>query len=544
MTHSEKTVNDILAVNPILDIERDLRKGVVIRRFVPWLATEVPMPWLLCLYPFATVRPMRFFHEDALEPLIALLSENPQWALGELENHSVDITHAIETITTHSESWNWEGKLSLSTAADYASFEQVWHPEYQRYAEHALNHLINIPLALLGRTKRKDYVHQALSNRVARLADAGMASLTRGFNSTIRNAIAHGAVRFTHFGVLYQDTKEQVELYPEGFVRDFDELVRSSHTLVVGLLLFVLSNWWRISDLSRLPLGFLFLAAWGAGTHREFAIRRFIPSDLPDQRSQINIVCETRLVSRMFHQFATLHLAKTLEDLGGPRFDRAAISVHCRREVPSSMFIDLAHLRRCRSEHLPAEELAKVVEGSLLWHDANRYIQKLLRFRLTIQTLWVRVRQGLFEEWRKQGFLVARYLYEMRSVSNRSAESLRRLQGKAVLRDGVTPTYRDVQGVALHAIRHLRRQRVKGSGVSSHWWFRRRPSHVWLFVYQNDEIDRRLLERLVNNEGVLVEAEWKSRWSRSKFTLIQEPDEVIGRIKLRYSARLQSQSIA
>jgi hypothetical protein len=225
------TVEAVLSSNPVLDAERERRRGLVKRRFCEWMNGEEHPDWQLALYPFSATRPLRYLLDSELSGLIDFFSTDINATLQSLENHGLGITHAVDTVMTRSASWQHEDPIELRAAEDYAAFEQVWHPEYQRYAEHAFNHLIKIPLELLGRSARKDYVSQALALRVERLrAEAVFTAVTAGFQSTVRNSIAHGSATFTQFGVQYSDTKSRIELYPDARLQGTSTLWSSQCT--------------------------------------------------------------------------------------------------------------------------------------------------------------------------------------------------------------------------------------------------------------------------------------------------------------------------
>jgi hypothetical protein len=124
--------------------------------------------------------------------------------------------------------------------------------------------------------------------------------------------------------------------------------------------------------------------------------------------------------------------------------------------------------------------------------------------------------------------------YTMRSIKNLSVESLRRVEGKAVLNDHVEVNLRDIRAIALHALKRLRRNRVPGVKITGHSWIRRKPVHVWLTLFAHDDLTRRLGDRNSQHNPALVRAEWKRQPTQSGYTFISDPDETIGRVRIRY----------
>jgi len=107
-----------------------------------------------------------------------------------------------------------EATISLESPDDISRFEKVWHPSYQRISEHVFNHLINIPLFILGRKHRKDYLSLSLSNRTKTLLELFSSKSCVGYDSVVRNAISHGGLNFSLVRLYTQINVILLNFYP------------------------------------------------------------------------------------------------------------------------------------------------------------------------------------------------------------------------------------------------------------------------------------------------------------------------------------------
>ena len=97
-----------------------------------------------------------------------------------------------------------ESVITLDSPRNIGDFESLWHPNYQLICEHVFNHLINVPLYIIGKKKGKDYLSLTLANRVQRLKENRFSrSYYSGFNAIVRNAISHGSVEFLSRTIKY-----------------------------------------------------------------------------------------------------------------------------------------------------------------------------------------------------------------------------------------------------------------------------------------------------------------------------------------------------
>ena len=189
--------------HPFFRAEAQINREKVAWTFNRWLNVEMCPDFALSLTPFATQRPFCYIDWNTLVCCLSLLEQDISQALTTMAVQSQPITHAIQSLFRSGTSWSKEGPLSTSDPSALLLFEQVWHPEYQRYTEHIYNNLIRLPLEILSQKKGKDYQSPTLANRVKILKDNGLGGLTQGYNSIVRNAISHGSVIYDELQICY-----------------------------------------------------------------------------------------------------------------------------------------------------------------------------------------------------------------------------------------------------------------------------------------------------------------------------------------------------
>ena len=144
--------------NPLHKLESRARLSCVKQRFGTYLVdNSIPEDFVLALYPFAATRPLCFFSSAALGDALRLFEQDSTLTLTSMQVYAQQISHGLSSILRKGTSWKDDLNPALKTPSDLIQFEQIWHPEYQRYSEHIFNNLLRLPLEILGRHAGKDY---------------------------------------------------------------------------------------------------------------------------------------------------------------------------------------------------------------------------------------------------------------------------------------------------------------------------------------------------------------------------------------------------
>jgi hypothetical protein len=145
-----KPLNEIFESHLISEAQRPLRKSQIIDAFSGYVDENSFNKWYLGLYRFATTKPLSFLEWATVNEALAFFDQHPTSTIDGVTALQRELSHAIFAALRPGASWGREGKLSLDRPDQMAEFESTWHPEYQRYCEHIFNHLIQLPLYVIG----------------------------------------------------------------------------------------------------------------------------------------------------------------------------------------------------------------------------------------------------------------------------------------------------------------------------------------------------------------------------------------------------------
>ena len=318
---------------------------------------------VLSLYPFCSVTPLRYTNDAATEALLTFLEVDSGQTLDALASVDVQLSHAVRSLLRPGASWGREDDMAVDKPDKLLEFDQVWHPEYQRYCEHVFNHLIKVPLGVLGIRKAKDYHAPKLSVRVGLLAQNNLGSLTHGFDSTIRNAIAHGTTLYTDHSIIYVDSHARKEVWASNFSQYFDPLVASCHTFVVAILLFICRNEQRIRQhgFNKLPFGLRYLLVRGISSHDGFDVRDAVESEVGGY-PQVSIYAQSTTRSRAIHLLESLSTAVAAQEFGGTDYARILVFIDPGEGVPAVATLDTRMFSELRRDGWSEDRISAVFE--------------------------------------------------------------------------------------------------------------------------------------------------------------------------------------
>lgn len=525
------SLRETLRSNPLIGHELALRRPKIANRFGWIIDQAIEGSWTTMLYPFAVQRPLSFSDDRQIRDVWALLSARVDDLFEILKQSDRQLTHAISSILTPSPSWANDRSVSLGTGAikEYADFEQLWHPEYSRYCEHGFNHLVDLLVAIIGIRKNKDYRSLALANRIGILRNEGFGSLCLGYNSTVRNAVAHGNVEFLDNGIKYIDRHATTELSPFQFLELFDELVASCNSIIIGLIAALICSWDQLARQSfiPMPLGLRMLGVQNERCHRHFIPQRLIRSTRAGS-SQVLAMVRATHPDRDWLRWECLRMATDLWDLGGRDYERLSISIDCRKPVPPSFFINNVRL----GEFLAGDDsFDGVIENDLLWYP-NRTSLRTMGMRLFAAVAKEEFSQVTQRVRTEMGSVAS--MYEIRNVLEKSSEVDRRLEAVIVLTSAPEGFDKDMlRQIAVHAARRLSRRRIRLDGFDGKMGWRRRPEYIWIRCLGRDGSLRRLNGPQLKSRNILFLVEW-IRSTKKASILVKNPTDIVGKARIMW----------
>lgn len=539
------SLNHIFRNHQLCSLQKKVRKRAILYVFQRWIKEDNFEDFHLALYKFATIRPLKYFDSDAIEVALELFDNHPKETFDSLFELNREITHATMSITREGSSWNQEQRLSLQDPKDMNKFERIWHPEYQRYSEHIFNHLINIPLKILGKLHGKNYLQLTLKNRIDTLKKNNFKELTKGFNSIIRNAISHGSCSFEMFSINYEDLKTNIVLAAFEFSKLFDSLINVCHSILIAIIIFLCKHKTELikKNISLLPLGLRFLIIDGIASHQDFKLTAMIESIIHYNKKQLNIHCSTTTLSRRAHIFETLNIVWNTINLGGQVYERFGVSIDCGKTISSSLFLNGSKLRDAIKRDLTLNECSKnILETSLLWFDTSKFMERFYIWK-NIFSLQLQIfKKDIVNQWKEMGRKIYSSRYIIRHIENKSTESIRRIEAHVILTDRDTTEERSINGIIRHIIKKLKKHRVKTIGFGEEGSFKRRPSHIWIKLFAHDDRIRTLSSSVWADRNLILNAEWISKWKKIEAVLVKKADRIYRKIHIQYNPEIIEES--
>ena len=533
-TASMDTLAELLESNVGSDAQAELNRRAVSLRLGTYLKNADPF-WYRVLFPFVDEAPWRFWEEGAVRLALELLEQEPPRSREALNAWQAELASGLDALFLGSAPARDEEGLSLGVA-DMVRLGTIYHPEYLRYVEHVFGNLLVVYWAAI----RKGAVRAKFDLRsgAEQMSRAGHEVLTRGYDERVRNAIAHGQIRYRGFDVQYGPAVANYVLEPRKLISKFDELVRTCNALVLAIILFLARN--PSSGQVNLPARLLTLFGAGAIDQKLASISGSFESE-PSALSgrQLHVALRAHFHSRMILMYQCAKLAYHLIQLGATSFKRFLFEIDYGKEIKGLVIIDADVLRELLDTDAPATELRKAFpETQLLWFDEGKVRRTIRLYGASVSAAMQLLRDNRAGALVASGFRTAHSGFRIRQIKNVSAGWRGRVDVTAVLRDPNDAANRD----ALHAITKeilgvaLKRWiRTRMGGIGQGWGWPRRPKQVFIKLYRNDGPLRWLSSGGWVGGNIVLTAEYIHPISwRYKYVFVDRPEETWSGIRFRY----------
>ncbi|CAM4404601.1 hypothetical protein [Flavobacterium terrigena] len=189
-------------------------------------------------------------------------------------------------------------------------------------------------------------------------------NLTKNYNNTLRNSIAHGGVTFESSRIKFKDKKETQEYYSWDFINKFDDLVDISNAIVLAYkkILFQyldVLNGYNIS----IPSSIMEIELRFKTSHYGWEIIHSYDNTI-SKGNQYNILIKTTLNSRKFMNFSAAYTAITLEKLLPKKYNNVFFQIKTKYKMPCWQSVDLEKLR----EFYKGEKV-NITEGTMFFDE-------------------------------------------------------------------------------------------------------------------------------------------------------------------------------
>jgi hypothetical protein len=516
-----------------------MRQRRVEARFGEWLGSDSSPLASLGLSVFVGQEPLAYINDDVIRTTLPLLEQDFTTTLNVLREYDLPLTHAINSLLREGSSWGQEHRLEVRSPIRLLEFEQIWHAEYQRYAEHIFNHLIRVPLGVLGTLRKKDYAGPRLAVRIDVLKQNKLDVLARGLDPVVRNAISHGTTIFGTDAIRYVDAKTSKDLSPSAFGTLFDDLVETCHGLVAAVLIWAVRHWPEVAKAGTqmLPGGIRRVLMQGFIEHPGLRITSVIEADFPVQLSQVNVFCTSSTRARTTHLVEAVWIAAAMVSFGASSTEWILVHVECGAGVPSLVTLKVKTVQRLLDEGF-SEELAKeAVQGSFLWHDTSALRQRIWTYTTAARLVWERMKEETVSEWRERGLEVWSSRYKVKQVKH----GRRRIDVELALTTREAVTKHLIRGVLQHATRKLRRTLIPANAETG-LRVPLPPLYVCFRIHARNRTTRSLGLDGWRDVNTLAQGEWRARRRRKQHPLwVKLPDEHVGGLLIRYNPNLTLQ---
>lgn len=519
----------------------EVRRREVATMFGSWV--DATNDFVLALFPFCTTRPLRYFDVTVFEKALDFFETDAETTFEAMGDVGRELSRGIQALMRPGPSWSCEDTLRLDGPRDAVAFETILHPEYLRYSEQVYSNLLALVLRVFEisvhktKGKAKKYRQQTLANQVKHLAENNLCGLTRGFNATVRNAIAHGGTFFRPTDIHYQGDstgkKPPVDLQPHQFGDLLDALVDTCSGIVAALMAFVcratLRQKYAVSDL---PLGIRFMAINGCASYPGFEVADAIEREIQAGK-QLDVAFKTSRSHLIFHLHEGYALAAVAQQIGGEHYARFAVGVDSGELADSTVIVDGPLLKKARTTK-DVLTMLEACEGSPLWFDHGflsstaSYVGSVGRIIASISMEAGRQHDSA------DGWLTRRTRFDVRDVREGGGSFFRGAKAEVVLRSGIGPTtYSLVRQVAQDAVNTVRRRLVQRDSNRGPRGIALPPERVFVKIHPHDARLRDLRKRGIP-DGVLAFAEWDTSLRRLPQGWLSKPDEIVDGLRIRY----------
>jgi len=128
--------------------------------------------------------------------------------------------------------------------------------------------------------------------------------------------------------------------------------------------------------------------------------------------------------------------------------------------------------------------------------------------------------------------------YSILETLNRSTEAVRQVEAHIILHEKGAGTDELLQDIVRHAIRRLRRHKVRRTDLYGEKGQARRPDYIRIRLYAQERRIRTLMSCGWKDKNLVLIAEWISSSRKIQPFYTQEADTVLGHIRIKYNPSL------
>ena len=537
-----KTINGLFENQSFYKPFTEQKKNKILHDFSKWISKKDFSDLHLSLFRFADGETFEYFYDSIIDQYLSLLNKNPQTSIKIIIDFKTEISQAIFSMLRSEYNKHLDDSIELISPMDFIKFDNLWQPEYIRYCEQIFNHLIQIPLGILGEDKSKQYSLQTLSERVKTLNDLGFCEMTRGFDSIVRNGYSHGHINFGFDEVSYFDKHRSKVLSSNEFSEMLDNLVDNCHSAVAALLIFVCNNrniFIKNENLSMLPLGLRHLIIDGISSNFKSSLISSYEIGLGNEQKQINLDCYVHLLNRNNQLFEALYFCWNICKYNGKEYAKIVVTIHSSAPLSSLLVVDGNELYDSIVNRKPIENLPKIILSELFWYKERKFTTKAFNFTKIFLALLDNEKKELINSVHDFGFIYFGQYYSIIQIENSSPSKMRRITAHVVLKDITGEINSEfLTQIITVVIKKLKGKLVKKKGRFGEKglpWF---PFFITVKLYSNKMRLRKLKSLTFNDCELLSISEWCRNWNKLQPFYTKKTNCITKSIRVRFNDKL------
>ena len=533
------TLREFLQRDPLGDLEREVRDRRTRQAFSEFLEAPHDRSWSSGLSLFVENAPYHFWDFSTVSEALDLLEQNRSLANDCIASLQGKLAVAFDNLFRPSAAFSSEADSFGDDSPGFVVTSTVFQPEYLRLVE-----FVFAPFAFLMRAAARGKPIPSglkLVDACSNLVKDGHACLVAGYDSGIRNALAHGQVHYGGLEIHFTpDRKPPFSLRPSEFVEYFDSLWRTSTSLAVAFVLYVcraLGAKHSEGLRKSLPDSLVGRVAVRRYESRSLKLISILQSNAPLAGRQLHVSLQTTSPDKTEVLKSAARVAMGLVDFGCTGYDRFAILVHCGFPSPSLVALRPADIETVVDERATPENVPRLFEKNpLLWHVETR-IRRSVRTGLGVVRGILDAVDTHLADSTTETLRWSRSYY-IRNVETVDSGGLRTVKVHVVLRhNGNTLSPDFLTDVACRVARRYSWQ--ASSKVLRHMLMtgapRWRPDRVGIRVYREDGPLRWLGSQGWASGNLAAVAEWiRSPGVTPGF--VMDPECVQEGIRLRFSS--------
>jgi hypothetical protein len=526
-------ISDLLGPDPLALFEHEVSIDRILARLRGLLPEDIDRREALALRAFVEESLLSYWDDATVKEVLDCLEQDISRTFAAIDHRSDSIHRGLENLHRESPTKGLQDAYDHGRARELLILANFFLPEYLHLVEHVLGNLT--PVIWSVRKNGGVEGKFVLKNAIGFFESHGPRVLAVGYDDRVRNAIAHGKVRFTGFDIEF-GSEHPSRLSSLDFLRIFDDLTRTCVGLGLAIQLFWLKNRHRANQLRNPPLSLITLAAAGAITRDGLRFLGCIESTslLGGRQLHAALSIDTKSGSQMLLE--SCRVARELVDRGATGFDRFLFEVDSGGGISSLVIILPKVLKTLLDENAHETRLTEILpDTQLLWYKEQRFITSLRVWSKIIKAGLRKVGRDVLEEWHRHGLFRAKGRYVVREVRNLSGGGIARVEVRAQL---LHPDYSEdrnlVNAILKDLVRLGRRRLVRSrSGfLDKGIPWPKRPSYVFVYLFRRDGPSR-WLQRDGWIGGNLV-AVGEQVWGSREHILVKKPQAELGKIRVRY----------